>query len=186
MATEDRSGALRRDRTLETMGDGLRFPFFRHDTADASAAHDRRDRQCEGLRRDFVQRGEPSFTELLTAAHIVQSDDLDESGVLESRDGGIVECKVAVLPDSDAGHVDGMRVQEHLVARNLRFEVGCIALQKVDSRRPDVIKDSFPKIAPETGRMLGRHSAVFIQMKDGDSVPTDRAIVLEGFEEGKL
>src|SRR5947207_10612487 len=66
---------LRRDLSLETAPDRLRFSRFRHHGDDRARLQDLRNRHRNGKLRHVFQRLEPPFADLLPAARLVQPDD---------------------------------------------------------------------------------------------------------------
>ncbi len=121
-----------RDRPVQRVVHGLRLARFGHDHEHASRTQQRRDRDGDRMGRHVVERREVPLPHLLAPRRELERDDLDVAGIVEVRDGRIVEREVTVLPDAAAAEVQRMRPEQLLVPARLGLGIAGVALEVVE------------------------------------------------------
>jgi hypothetical protein len=121
--------------------------------------------------------------DLLLAAGLVKSDNLDVERVMEIRHGGVIERNMAVNPDPEADEVDGRLGKASGV--DLRRRSGIRFGDNVMHRREgEMSEQGFVKPMRETLRRISRKTYVFIHMKGRYPVPVNSLLLpkaTEGF-----
>ena len=110
MKPNDRCGMERRQLALKGDLHGIGLAFIRNRVDDAAALENLADGHGDGLFGHVVERGEPSFAELLVAADIVKIDDDVGLFRVEIR-RRVVEGDMAVLTDADEADIDDFFLQ---------------------------------------------------------------------------
>jgi len=115
--------------------------------------------------RHIGHPGEMTLPHLLAAAGIVQHHALHQQGIGEIGDMGVVERDVAVFADTHESEIHRFGRQFDRITRGHFIGMRSVALQIVSAPRLHFFGKSGPNPEPEAGRVRGRQTDIFVQMK---------------------
>jgi hypothetical protein len=127
------------------------------------------------VRNIFVTR-EALIIDLLLAAGLIKSDNLDVERVMEIRYGRVIESNMAVYADPEADDVDGRLGKASRIGlrRRGRIRFGDNVMYR---REGEMSKEGFIKPMRETLRCISRKTYVFIHMKGRYPVPCNARLL---------
>jgi hypothetical protein len=159
LLTQDAGRAVGRYGPIEAPTYGIPLNGTRDDAEQAISSQEARDRQRQCLVRNIFVTREALIIDLLLAAGLIKSDNLDVERVMEIRYGRVIESNMAVYADPEADDVDG--------------RLGNVMYR----REGEMSKEGFIKPMRETLRCISRKTYVFIHMKGRYPVPCNARLL---------
>jgi hypothetical protein len=183
LLTQDAGRASGRYWPIEGSTNGIPLDGARDDAEQAIGSQEARDRKRQCLLGNIVVMREALIIDLLLAAGLVKSDNLDVERVMEIRHGGVIERNMAVNANPKADDVDGCLGKASRVGlcRRSGIRFGDDVMHR---REGEMSKDGVVKPMRETLRRISRKTYVFIHMKGRYPVPVNSLLLpkaTEGF-----
>jgi len=151
---------------------GRRLAGTRNDAEDLVSGQQRGNGHRDRVRRHIGQPEKAAVIDLLLARSLVERHHLDELGIGEVGDAGIVEGDMAVLPDTRAHDVDGPRREHAGVPLRLQRRVPA-GPDQLDPAGANPIEEPVPQVVAETlgCRLVQAH--VLVHVQGGHPRPVD-------------
>jgi hypothetical protein len=176
LLTQDAGWAASRYGPKEAPTNGIPLDRSRDDAEQAISSQEARNRQRQCLLGNVVVTCEALIIDLLLAAGLIKSDNLDVERVMEVRYGRVIESDMAIYADPEADDVNGRLGEANRVS--LRRRSGIRFGDDVMHRREgEMREEGFIKPMCETLRRISRKTDVFIHMKGRYSVPVNSLLL---------
>jgi hypothetical protein len=183
LLAQDAGWAVGRYWPIEGPANGVPLNEAWNNAEQAIGSQETRDRQRQCLLGNVAIMHETLIIDLLLAAGLVKSNNLDVERVMEIRHGGVIERNMAVNADPEADEVDGRLGKASRVG--LRRGSGTRFGDNVMySREGEMSEEGFVKPMRKTLRRISRKTYVFIHMKGRYPVPFNCLLLskaMEGF-----
>lgn len=176
LLTQDAGRAASRDGPVEAPTNGIPFKGAWDDAEQAIGSQEARDRQRQCPLGNFGVAREALIIDLLLAAGLIESNNLDVKRIIEIRHRWIIESNMAVYADPEADQVDRRLGKASRVGLRRRGRIR-FGGNVMHSREGEMSEERFIKPMCETLWRISRKTYVFIHMKGRYPIPCNSRLL---------
>jgi hypothetical protein len=158
----------------ESVLNGGGFASFRDDAKDEFGSAQGGNGEGVSELGNGFQAWKCTFPHLLLAACIVQLHHFDRMGIVEIRDGRIIEGEVPVLANAKTTEIDGLRAEKVRVAGTLGQRLIGVTRKVMKYCGIHAMLDMFAEETTKTGRVRIGDTEVFVHVKEDHARPIHR------------